>query len=290
MLELKRRNFKDCLLYLKDCINKRLPLSLIRLGDGESQILDYPETLNGNDLEAQLNLWFGAETPNSSELRELRKQLIHSCQQASVLAIPTTRQLTIHPRWKQTYDAIQKLRLAKRNDYIVDTAIHRYLQLSGSILNLLFRQEFLGLITSRNVTDQIIKAFQPTSLAIYRIKGEASFPGEFKNANYPEHFKFLLNGIKPPYRGAPYLVSAGLLGKIICNHIYSKGGIAIDIGSIFDGWANINSRPYFGKYPSKYYSIEHLVETASLEPKERLDLLRELLDQYEPSIKCQNLA
>ena len=75
MLELKRRNFKDCLLYLKDCINKRLPLSLIRLGDGESQILDYPETLNGNDLEAQLNLWFGAETPNSSEPKRTKETI-----------------------------------------------------------------------------------------------------------------------------------------------------------------------------------------------------------------------
>ena len=125
MLESKRGNFKDCLLYLKDCINKRQPLSLIRLGDGESQILNYPETLNGNDLEAQLNLWFGVDTPKSSEIRELRKQLIHSCQRASVLGIPTTRQLTIHPRYKQTYDAIQKLRLTKRNDYIADAAIHR---------------------------------------------------------------------------------------------------------------------------------------------------------------------
>ena len=84
-------------------------------------------------------------------------------------------------------------------------------------------------------------------------------------------------------------MGAGLLGKIICHQIYSKGGIAIDIGSIFDGWANINSRQYFDKYPSKYYSIGHLLDTASLEPQERLNLLRKLLDQYEPSIKNQNL-
>ena len=133
MLEHKRRNFKDYLFYLENCINNRTPLSLIQLGDGESQILNYPETLYGSDLRAQLDLWFGVDTPKSSQILELRKQLIQSCQRASVLAIPTTRQVTIHPRYKQTYDAIQKLRQAKRNDYIVDTAIHRYLQLSGAL-------------------------------------------------------------------------------------------------------------------------------------------------------------
>ena len=50
---------------------------------------------------------------------------------------------------------------------------------------------------------------------------------------------------QPPYRGAPYLVGAGLMGKLICDQIRRAGGFAIDVGSIFDGWVENNSRSYF---------------------------------------------
>ena len=46
-------------------------------------------------------------------------------------------------------------------------------------------------------------------------------------------------GVPSPGGGALFLVGAGAFGKIYCQWIKERGGIAIDIGSIFDSWANI---------------------------------------------------
>ena len=40
-----------------------------------------------------------------------------------------------------------------------------------------------------------------------------------------------------PFRGAVFVVGAGAPGKIYCQWIKERGGIALDIGSICDGWA-----------------------------------------------------
>ena len=58
-----------------------------------------------------------------------------------------------------------------------------------------------------------------------------------------------LDDIEP---GTLILVAAGVLGKIYCDKIKSKGGIALDIGSILDMWATIPSRKRFTKQPSAF--------------------------------------
>jgi len=37
--------------------------------------------------------------------------------------------------------------------------------------------------------------------------------------------------------GRVYLVGAGILGKMYCDVIKQRGGVAIDIGAVIDGWA-----------------------------------------------------
>ena len=48
-----------------------------------------------------------------------------------------------------------------------------------------------------------------------------------------------------PAPGEVHLVGAGFLGKFFCDQIRTKGGIAIDIGSQADRWANHATRGYF---------------------------------------------
>ena len=42
-----------------------------------------------------------------------------------------------------------------------------------------------------------------------------------------------------PFPGAVFLVGAGALGKIYCQWIKERGGIALDIGSMCDAWAEV---------------------------------------------------
>jgi hypothetical protein len=54
--------------------------------------------------------------------------------------------------------------------------------------------------------------------------------------HYPNRFLELLDEINVPFEGAVFLVGAGYLGKPYCQRIKNLGGIALDIGSIYDSW------------------------------------------------------
>ena len=53
-----------------------------------------------------------------------------------------------------------------------------------------------------------------------------------------------------------FLVGAGVLGKIYCDRIKARGGVALDVGSILDSWAMIPSRDPF-KTTTPAFTLEH---------------------------------
>jgi hypothetical protein len=40
-----------------------------------------------------------------------------------------------------------------------------------------------------------------------------------------------------------WLIAAGYLGKIYCDEVREAGGIALDVGSVVDGWCGKLTRP-----------------------------------------------
>ena len=71
-------------------------------------------------------------------------------------------------------------------------------------------------------------------------------PRNTSDRHFPGRYRKILGQIKVPQPGAVFLVAAGLLGKIYCDHIKALGGIAIDVGSVVDAWMALNTRP--GQY------------------------------------------
>ncbi len=63
-------------------------------------------------------------------------------------------------------------------------------------------------------------------------------------AHFPDLYEKLVAGIKVPRPGALFLVGAGFCGKLYADAIKRKGGIAVDVGSLFDLWAGRFTRPY----------------------------------------------
>ena len=45
------------------------------------------------------------------------------------------------------------------------------------------------------------------------------------------------------FPGMLYLVGGGLYGKLYCQLIRSQGGVALDLGSLFDAWLGLPTRP-----------------------------------------------
>ncbi|MAG87375.1 MAG: hypothetical protein CMB97_08435, partial [Flavobacteriaceae bacterium] len=94
----------------------------------------------------------------------------------------------------------------------------------------------LTVISHTDITEQIASHFNLRKCEHIRIPGHQSFmkSGEF---HYPTIYPEIESKINIENKGDVFLVAAGYLGKHYCNIIKKKGGIGIDIGSIFDGWA-----------------------------------------------------
>lgn len=284
-LESRRQPYSCVSSHLADALRDRKPFSLLRIGDGESVILRYEQGHDDPDLEAHLRLWFGDQLPTRRQLARIRRQLNGACRKATVLGLPTQRQCELHPRYRTSFEALEQLLNPRSQPIITDAAVHRFLHLSGDLLNCLRKSPFLGLITCRSIVDEVVDCFQPRQLVLHIVPPEQSDNLGSRVAGscswFPDGWSHLANVVRPPLRGAPYLVGAGLMGKLICELIRQRGGIAIDIGSVFDGWDAVRSRAYFDRYPPESYRLTHQETLANYSGQERLNHLKSLLDQHE---------
>ena len=63
------------------------------------------------------------------------------------------------------------------------------------------------------------------------------------DSGYVEQLEAVLSQQLVEFPGMLYLVGGGLYGKLYCQLIKAQGGIALDLGSLFDAWLGIPSRP-----------------------------------------------
>ena len=89
-----------------------------------------------------------------------------------------------------------------------------------------------------------------------------------------------------------FLVGAGVLGKIYCQWVKEQGGIAIDLGAMFDAWSGgksrltnpIHSIELYSKYPkiSRQKAVElynMLISDRGLDtPKANVDDIQSLTE------------
>lgn len=290
-LESSRQSYSKVRELLRNALVRRLPFSLVRVGDGESVIFNYDCHSYSDDLAHHLRLWFGACEPRPEQLLLVKRRLYQACLNATVLGVPTVRQTELHPRYQSTYSVIASKLNRLRSPVIADAAVHRFLHLSGDLLALLRYSPFLGLLTSRHLADLVLSYFKPLSLCYISIPEENLSLDSQDRSDRPSESIWLDSKGNlhpryrciPPYRGAPYLVAAGLMGKLICEKIRRNGGIAIDIGSIVDGWSGLNTRSYFSTYPSQFYALDHELSLYSCSSAQRLRNLIHMVTTYESS-------
>lgn len=243
---------------LQQAISDKTPFSLVRFGDGEGRILGYPEAFDLTALNHQvLSYQFGdgvfealeEEYPEDSRenaVLDLKSMLIDSMCSADIIGLPSW----LHFRSDVTQDNINGLigqaaclkSFSKYRTfpekYICDHYIFhqfQYLSLFDKLLNEL---KFVGLVSHTDISKDLEEIFSIKSSAFYEIPGHKTFM-DTGGLHFPHVYKEIIKSIIVPFEGAVFLVAAGYLAKVYCAAIKQKGGIAIDIGSVFDGWTGI---------------------------------------------------
>lgn len=259
---------------LLDRIGREQGLSLLRLGDGEGVVLNRPD-LRDPALQGYLTTHFG-ERLSQARLDDLADRLARAVRRAAVVGVRPDVGARVFPAdparlgdeeriaWVREHlplraeesarmDAESALRLILLGRWMAafdwpEQALRTsawchfdWLE-SGFLADLAVRQGRIGLVTGRRA---LAAEFRAAGIAV----DEWLVPLKFLERepdwtpHFPDRFDELLDTLAPAFPGQVFFVGAGICGKIYCDLIAERGGIALDVGAVCDAWLGIATRP-----------------------------------------------
>jgi glycosyltransferase involved in cell wall biosynthesis/predicted Zn-dependent protease/GR25 family glycosyltransferase involved in LPS biosynthesis len=251
------------------CIQQKQPFSMLRLGDGEGRFFDYDEAMQPFQEQDQVHiqkLWWG-EDLRIQHQAEVMAHYRRAVENADIIGIPDYQCLltivnidtvgevmdTPAGRGARGYLMVNRYLAAKagddgfRNKTITSSFIHHHLQMWG-LYDLIFSHlDSCSVVTChQGIGTYLQDRFSLDVRSVYAIPAEHKYTEmmghERQTRHYPEVYEALCESITVAYPGEVFLVAAGFLGKIYCNLIKEKGGIALDIGSTVDYWLSFETR------------------------------------------------
>lgn len=226
-------------IYIIDRIKRRIPTSIIRLGDGEGAVLGYPEIIGREDVDFSLQIWLRTTNISEKRIRSLTDALRCSVANADILGLPRKKQVDNSHRYRAVLEAISRFELLNDRTLLTHAALHRLLQHALLYRPIIENRDFLGIISCRSLQCTLAREFNVEHVQWYGVRGELTDVGVVDTLHFPDGFDEIRENLVVPYSGALFLIGAGCFGKIYCQWVKEQGGIALDIGSIFDAWANV---------------------------------------------------
>lgn len=217
----------------------RVPFSLVRMGDGEISILEYPRT-GDQRMQHVLRRAMEDRVYGAKEISDIKAGMVRACLTANIIGIydsfePNDLTLTYTDTWQ--------------SNGIVDATIchpnvHFYLQGTGLLEQLLSEAERVTLISGRSLEKNLSARFPNSKIDQLFVPVERQYQvnGERFGSHFPAVYNEIKEAISPEGANHLFLIGAGLLGKEYASIVKERGGFALDIGSVFDYWANIPTR------------------------------------------------
>lgn len=246
------------------CVADR-PFSFVRLGDGEARYALAAGLAQGPGLQlgdaAMLgdlvwSNWFGTRMSEADPraLARLARDYARAVVDADVLGVADAHRLasdTSHFGYlaaQETWLRHALKRGSSRRRFT--SALNHYAldALSPHLSRLLAGRAFVAAVSPHpDLAHRLATALNIPQHADYPIPAEGRLPTaeatRLKGAHFPDRCQALLHQLRVPARGSVFVVAAGLLGKVYCHRIKALGGVAIDIGSVADGWMGFDTRP-----------------------------------------------
>ncbi|MCH1553953.1 MAG: hypothetical protein L7S45_05110 [Luminiphilus sp.] len=258
---------------VRETILARKPASFIRLGDGEGVMLARP-SLEHTVVGPYLVSCFGPHI-TQSQIDYLSRQLHEACGRALVVGIrPDILGAPIDEAWfdlppaeflnkfKSTF-GLRPAELAKINytgayrlallnsvlaeGLLIDTGhlttawCHFDWSRSGFLAEIVLSEQRIGLISRHKELAEIIKT-HGTAVDFYSVPPKCQPSSAGGEPHYPDLCQQQIDSLKV-LPGQVFLVGAGVCGKVYCDQIASRGGIAIDVGAVCDSWLGLPTRP-----------------------------------------------
>ena len=247
-------NFDQFYSEIESVLKNPRPFAHIRFGDGEGIVMGYPEHTPENRARQRWTKWIGQ---NNIEMKSFAKMIRESVKAADIVGTPCKRHQIVNQDWRNVKIFMDRYGLLAndKKTCCMDCTIE--LQKRGLYKTLLSGRKKIYYISCRDVTNELKEKFNIEYVKGFHLPPQHT-PFKGKVLTNDSHYPYMYNFIKAwleihDLRNKVWLVGAGGLGKIYCTWIKEAGGIALDIGSIFDGWKGLVTRSYLKNI--KEYSI-----------------------------------
>lgn len=243
----------------------RRPFALIRMGDGEgafanlgSQDESQYATLYGHNRQDFVHMWWGQQADRHAlGIAPVGHKVMDLASDCDIVGVPYESWLRHEysissPRGIPGLGNIHRYFLANGKvgpEGFCSQHIHIELHTAGLLDTILRETKQVGLVSCRTALPALLSSqFGIEDVEFHKIPIERNFARyteEDQDAHFPNTFSILQNNLSRDHHGKLFLVAGGILGKHYVQTIKSFGGVAIDIGSLADGWCGLNTRPGF---------------------------------------------
>lgn len=276
--EIRRRHYwmsvEELSDVIKSAIRERRSFALVRLGDGEGTFarISSQDEKRFNDLYTHCRRFWtsfllGSDfDPSWTGYTALTDHLMPYVEQADVLGVA-------YWDWIDYEYSIAAERtipcLLNINRYVLENVrhitlcnqdVHLQLHRTGKMNEIMRDVKSLTIISCLEGLDNRVKEmFGIQDVEQINIPSENYAPhlagrtDVHDRPHFPPVFWDLMHSLSRPHHGRVFLIAAGTFGKYYACVIKKHGGIALDMGSVVDGWMRLASRPFY----NSLFNIEH---------------------------------
>jgi len=242
-------------------LTERRGFSLIRLGDGEGRLLNFQNQFVEQEVLSQLLFYhFGPQSMQwikanhtddwiSSVVSPLQQMVRSSLTNADAVGLPVAETMSEAALAADPFGA-----LGYASALLAGLALSRHvpatLRLGYNVFQLVAARGLMlrdlshaaksvHLVGPWDLSQPFAEAVGLKNVHHIAVPGHYTWRGGQGLGHYPELHKFVEERIFAlgDLSGALFLVGAGILGKHYCNLAKTRGAVALDVGSIFDSWA-----------------------------------------------------
>lgn len=232
------------LFLVESAIQNRIPFSFVRMNDGEAYIIGAKRGVSDEEVAWILHHWWGWTEVDFAFVEWLRSQLLE--------VAASTDLLGFFDRCDKKPGRFMRMGILLREHANLE-AVKAFVSPEAALQwhdahqleRVLRGQPSVKLICSYDISASFAAKFGVGSVEWIPIPGHARYSDAMRWSYSHPHRRFAEVDayLKTIAKDAIVLVGAGVLGKIYCKTVKEHGGIALDLGSVFDSWAENMRRP-----------------------------------------------
>ncbi len=214
----------------------------LRYGDGEYMAMHHRELQHNALVRAVLRDKQWGHTPTEAHLDAVRDSIKHMLRHAQYLGIAVQWPME---QWRPRRDAHWALR--RMIDPFFSRALASPERARDTLGRWFAHAPQVGIVNCRErVADTLRAAYPHKRIVFYRTPSEVKWRAQFPDdagapapaqAHYPYHTERICAALRDVVQpGALWLLGAGVFKCFYARAIQERGGVAVDLGAVFDFW------------------------------------------------------